>query len=57
MRADPKRTAGRRPPVAPWGQPETGGPDEFGHVLDLLDAAAPVIVTRLARLLETVPPE
>ena len=37
----------------PWG----GGPDEFGHVLDLLDAAAPVIVTRLARLLETVPPE
>jgi protein-tyrosine phosphatase len=37
----------------PWG----GGPDEFGHVLDLLDAAAPVIVARLARLLETVPPE
>ena len=33
----------------PWG----GGPDEFGHVLDLLGAAAPVIVTRLARLLET----
>jgi len=37
----------------PWG----GGPDEFGHVLDLLRAAAPVIVARLARLLETVPPE
>ena len=35
---------------APWG----GGPDEFGHVLDLLGAAAPVIVVRLARLLETV---
>ena len=33
----------------PWG----GGPDEFGHVLDLLGAAAPVIATRLARLLET----
>ena len=33
----------------PWG----GGPDEFGHVLDLLGAAAPVIVARLARLLET----
>jgi protein-tyrosine phosphatase len=32
----------------PWG----GGPDEFGHVLDLLSAAAPVIVGRLARLLE-----
>jgi protein-tyrosine phosphatase len=37
----------------PWG----GGPDEFGRVLDLLGAAAPVIVARLARLLETVPPE
>ena len=37
----------------PWG----GGPDEFGHVLDLLGAAAPVIVAQLARLLETVPPE
>jgi protein-tyrosine phosphatase len=37
----------------PWG----GGPDEFGHVLGLLGAAAPVIVARLARLLETVPPE
>jgi len=37
----------------PWG----GGPDEFGHVLDLLGAAAPVIVARLARVLETVPPE
>ena len=37
----------------PWG----GGPDEFGYVLDLLGAAAPVIVARLARLLETVPPE
>ena len=34
----------------PWG----GGPDEFGHVLDLLGAAAPVIVARLARLLKTV---
>ena len=33
----------------PWG----GGPDEFGHALDLLGAAAPVIATRLARLLET----
>ena len=32
----------------PWG----GGPDEFGHVLDLLSAAAPVIAGRLARLLE-----
>ena len=37
----------------PWG----GGTEEFGHVLDLLGAAAPVIVARLARLLETVPPE
>ena len=37
----------------PWG----GGPDEFGQVLDLLGAAAPVIAARLARLLETVPPE
>jgi protein-tyrosine phosphatase len=33
----------------PWG----GGPEEFGHVLDLLGAAAPVIAARLARLLET----
>ena len=33
----------------PWG----GGPDEFGHVLDLLGAAAPVIAERLARLLKT----
>ena len=33
----------------PWG----GGPDEFGHVLDLLGAAAPVIAARLARRLET----
>ncbi len=32
----------------PWG----GGPEEFGHVLDLLGAAAPVIAARLARLLE-----
>ncbi len=32
----------------PWG----GGADEFGHVLDLLGAAAPVIAGRLARLLE-----
>src|SRR5262249_57123050 len=32
----------------PWG----GGPDEFGHVLDLLGAAAPVIAARLARLLQ-----
>jgi protein-tyrosine phosphatase len=31
----------------PWG----GGADEFGHVLDLLGAAAPVIAARLARLL------
>ena len=37
----------------PWGS----GPDEFGHVLDLLGAAAPVIAARLARLLEPVPPE
>ena len=37
----------------PWG----GGPDAFSHVLDLLGAAAPVIVARLARLLEPVPPE
>ena len=36
----------------PWG----GGPDEFGHVLDLLRAAAPVIVARLARLLEPMTP-
>jgi protein-tyrosine phosphatase len=35
----------------PWG----GGPDEFGHVLDLLGAAAPVIAARLARLLKTAP--
>ena len=34
----------------PWG----GGTDEFGHVLDLLGTAAPVIVARLARLLETI---
>jgi protein-tyrosine phosphatase len=33
----------------PWG----GGPEEFGHVLDLLGAAAPVIARRLSRLLET----
>jgi len=33
----------------PWG----GGPEEFGHVLDLLGAAAPVIAARLARLVET----
>ena len=33
----------------PWG----GGPEEFGHVLDLLGAAAPVIAARLARRLET----
>jgi protein-tyrosine phosphatase len=32
----------------PWG----GGADEFGQVLDLLGAAAPVIAARLARLLE-----
>ena len=32
----------------PWG----GGADQFGHVLDLLGAAAPVIAARLARLLE-----
>jgi low molecular weight protein-tyrosine phosphatase len=45
--------AGARDIPDPWG----GGPDEFGRVLDLLGAAAPVIVARLARLLETVPPE
>jgi protein-tyrosine phosphatase len=33
----------------PWG----GGQDEFGRVLDLLHAAAPVIAARLARLLKT----
>jgi protein-tyrosine phosphatase len=33
----------------PWG----GGPEEFGHVLDLLGAAAPVIAARLARLVKT----
>ncbi|MGO9188830.1 MAG: low molecular weight protein-tyrosine-phosphatase [Streptosporangiaceae bacterium] len=32
----------------PWG----GGADEFGHVLDLLSTAAPVIAGQLARLLE-----
>jgi protein-tyrosine phosphatase len=32
----------------PWG----GGPDEFGRVLDLLGAAAPVIAGRLAQLLQ-----
>ena len=32
----------------PWG----GGADQFGHVLDLLSAAAPVIAGGLARLLE-----
>ena len=32
----------------PWG----GGPDEFGHVLDLLSAAAPVITSQLAQLVE-----
>ena len=32
----------------PWG----GDADEFGHVLDLLNAAAPVIAGQLARLLE-----
>ena len=37
----------------PWG----GGPDAFSYVLDLLGAAAPVIVARLAGLLEPVPPE
>ena len=33
----------------PWG----GGADEFGQVLDLLGAAAPVSAARLARRLET----
>ena len=33
----------------PWG----GGPEEFGYVLDLLGAAAPVIARRLSRLLTT----
>ena len=32
--------------------PYGGDADEFGHVLDLLSAAAPVIAGRLARLLE-----
>jgi protein-tyrosine phosphatase len=40
--------AGRGDIPDPWG----GGPDEFGFVLDLLGAAAPVIAGRLARLLE-----
>jgi low molecular weight protein-tyrosine phosphatase len=39
--------AGGRDIPDPWG----GGPDEFGDVLDLLGAAAPVITARLARLL------
>ncbi len=34
----------------PWG----GDADQFGHVLDLLNAAAPVITGHLARLLEAV---
>jgi protein-tyrosine phosphatase len=37
----------------PWG----GGPDEFGHVLDLLGAAAPVIAARLARQLKNAASE
>jgi protein-tyrosine phosphatase len=37
----------------PWG----GGPEEFGHVLDLLGAAAPVIAARLSRLVKTAPSE
>ena len=37
----------------PWGC----GPDEFGRVLDLLGAAAPVIAARLARLLKTASSE
>ena len=32
--------------------PYGGTDDDFGHVLDLLGAAAPVIVARLARLLQ-----
>jgi protein-tyrosine phosphatase len=44
------RLSGTRDIPDPWG----GGPDEFGQVLDLLGAAAPVIVARLARLLETI---
>ncbi len=32
----------------PWG----GGPEEFGHVLDLLGTAAPVITGQLARVVE-----
>jgi protein-tyrosine phosphatase len=39
--------AGGRDIPDPWG----GGADEFGHVLDLLGAAAPVIAARLAQLL------
>jgi len=31
----------------PWG----GGPEDFGHVLDLLRTAAPVIAAQVARLL------
>src|SRR6202035_5652813 len=38
---------------SPWG----GAPDEFGHVLDLLGAAAPVIAARLARRLKSTPTE
>ena len=37
----------------PWG----GGPAKFGHVLDLLGAAAPVIAARLARRLKSAPTE
>ncbi len=40
--------AGDRDIPDPWG----GGADQFGHVLDLLSAAAPVIAGGLARLLE-----
>ena len=37
----------------PWG----GGPDEFGRVLDLLGAAAPVIAAQLVRRLKTASSE
>ena len=53
---DPAVQRGGRPD-RDQGHPRSlgGGPDAFGRVLDLLRAAAPVIVAWLARLLETVP--
>ena len=42
---------GLGPADAEIPDPYGGGPDDFGRVLDLLGAAAPVIAARLARLL------